>query len=49
VIGAEIWVKILPVSRWYTNGSQRDRLCVLNAAIYSSFDEGGWNEDNVVW
>jgi hypothetical protein len=23
--------------------------CVLDAAIFSSFDEGGWTEDNVVW
>lgn len=23
--------------------------CVLDAAIFSSFDEGGWTEENVVW
>jgi hypothetical protein len=23
--------------------------CVLDAAIFSSFDQGGWSEDNVVW
>lgn len=23
--------------------------CVLDAAIFSSFDKGGWTEDNVVW
>ena len=23
--------------------------CVLDAAIFSSFDDGGWTEENVVW
>jgi len=23
--------------------------CVLDAAIFSSFDEGGWSEENVIW
>jgi hypothetical protein len=23
--------------------------CVLDAAIFASYDEGGWTEDNVVW
>ncbi len=23
--------------------------CVMDAAIFSSFDDGGWNEENVVW
>jgi len=23
--------------------------CVLDAAIFSSFDEGKWTEENVVW
>jgi hypothetical protein len=23
--------------------------CVLDAAIFSSFDDGGWTDENVVW
>ena len=23
--------------------------CVLDAAIFSSFDDGGWTEENLVW
>ena len=23
--------------------------CVLDAAIFSSYDDGGWSEENLVW
>jgi hypothetical protein len=23
--------------------------CVLDAAIFASFDDGGWTEENIVW